>query len=396
MSWIASYEAARSADNTSPLFKRAAAIFAVAAAVQRKCWMRSRSETVFPNLYMLLVGPSAAGKGVALGPMADALAGLNRAGEGPLIHIAPASVTSAALADELEDAAIHFMAKDMTPYQYNALTIISREFGVFLPAYDSQMLNTLTDLYDNKGYDERRRGKGKRLTIKDATLNMIGGTTPAYLNNTLPEGAWEEGFMSRTIVVYAGALPPVEIIEEVDGIVATEASVRAELRDISQMHGQIKWHPDALRHFNAWLLNGRQPQPTHPKLIYYNERRHWNAMKIAMISAIARRSRKVEELDVDFALDFLFTCEAQMPEVFKAMKTGGDQEAIRELWYFMYQRYIKPANNNRPIARHALVQFLQAKVPAYRIEQIIQIMEAAHFIKYDGKGGYTPVKESDT
>lgn len=393
MNWVSAYLSAVENDNTSVLFKRWTAYWTIAAAVQRKCWLVSLNKVVYPNLYVILCGPSAAGKGVALDPSARFLAALNQKGEAVLQHVAPASVTSAALADELEDAVITFIAKDGTPYQYNALSIISRELGVFLPAYDNVMINTLTDLYDNKGYDERRRGKGKRLTIENAMLNFIAGTTPAYLNNTLPEGAWEEGFMSRSVVVYGSALPPPEIIEEFDAGVASESQVIKGLRNIAQRTGRVRWSVPGLQHFNRWYKAGMPPQPNHPKLLTYNSRRHYNAMKLTMLNCISRGGSAMEPEDVDEALGLLIETEGLMPEAFKAMKTGGDQEAIREVYHYLYTRYSK---NGKSVPRHQLVAILQNLVPAYKVEQILQVMESARFIKNDGKGGYIPVRESDT
>jgi hypothetical protein len=378
-------------DNTPLLFRRWTAYWVVAAAVQRKCWFVSLNKVIYPNLYVILCGPSAAGKGVALDPAARLLAGLNKKGESILQHVAPASVTSASLADELEDAVITFIAKDGTPYQYNALSIISRELGVFLPAYDGTMINTLTDLYDNKGYDERRRGKGKRLTIENAMLNFVAGTTPAYLNNTLPEGAWEEGFMSRSVVVYGSAMPPAEIVEEFEADAMTEGQLLRGLRDIANRSGRVYWSVPGLQHFNRWYKSGMLPQPNHPKLLTYNSRRHFNAMKLALVNCIARGGQKMEEQDVDAALLLLQDTEALMPEAFKAMKTGGDQEAVREVYHYCFTQYMK---KKKGVPRYQLVALLQNLVPAYKVEQILTVMESARMIKPDGKGGYVPVRES--
>ena len=50
--------------NTEPKasYRRWAAISAVAAALQRKCYLVIGSETFYPNLYVILTGPPAARK----------------------------------------------------------------------------------------------------------------------------------------------------------------------------------------------------------------------------------------------------------------------------------------------------------------------------------------------
>ena len=65
-------------------------------------------------------------------------------------------------------------------------------------------MSILNHLYDCPPYKERKRGKGIEYELENAQLNLLAGTQPAYLNNLLPEGAWQQGFMSRTIIVYSG------------------------------------------------------------------------------------------------------------------------------------------------------------------------------------------------
>lgn len=382
MTWLADYGAYVSGDNTSPLFKRWAGAFIVGAAIQRKCWIKSLGRVIYPNLYILLVGPSAAGKGVALGPIRSLLSELDHQ------HIAPASLTSAALADELEDASVTFIGPQAQPFNYNALTVISREFGVFLPAYDPVFMNVLTDVWDNEGYEERRRTRNKKIHMPKAMLNIIGGTTPAWLVNTLPDNAWEEGFMSRMIVVYAGAMPPVAITEELEERIAP-AACAAGLRRIAERCGQVRFSAEALRYLNEWLLSGGQPAPTHPKLATYNQRRHYNLMKLALIHAVAAGHREIEKEDMSLALDMLLETESFMPDAFKAMRSGGDQQAMRELWDFMYVLYGK---NQKPIHRSKLFQFLTDKVPAHNVERVILIMEQAQLIKAAPGGCFIPVR----
>jgi hypothetical protein len=298
-------------------------------------------------------------------------------------------MTAAALADELEEAIISFVDSDGDVFQYNYLTILSREFGVFLPKYDNAMLNNLTDMFDNKGYDERRRKAGKRLSLENASITLFGACTPAYLNNTLPEGAWEEGFMSRTVVVYSGAMPPKPITEEAESH-KNITKVINDLRKISDICGKVSWTKGGLEALNNWYLNGRKPAPTHPKLVTYNERRHLNAMKLAVIHAVARGSSYIEVSDFEDALALLLRTEETMPEAFKAMRTGGDQQAMKELWHFMYGEYMR--KKQTPVPRALLVDFLSDRVPAHSVDRVIQVMTAAGHIKPAPTNAFIPVR----
>ena len=65
--------------NTEPptLFRKWTAISCIAAAMQRKCVVEwGTSLTFYPNLFIVLVGPSATGKGTAMNPGLDIISEL--------------------------------------------------------------------------------------------------------------------------------------------------------------------------------------------------------------------------------------------------------------------------------------------------------------------------------
>lgn len=383
--WLEYYLDATAHDNTSLIFKKWTGIYCAAAGLQRRVYAQSLGDFIFPNLYLLLVGPSAAGKGVALKGAEAVLPKID--GQ----HIASDSLTSASFADELNAALITHIDSKNRPHQYHSLTIISDEFGVFLPEYDSAFLQRLTKLWDNKGFSERRRGNnnGEKVSIEKATVNLIGGTTPVFLNNVLPEGAWHEGFMSRMLVVYAGAMPPVPITQEAPSATTLDTAARELNKLIKKREGLVPWSKTGLEYFNHWHLNGRKPAPEHPKLMTYNERRHFNAIKIATISAVLNGNSKLMEDDIKFALELLFETEMHMPDAFKAMKTGGEQEAMKELWHWMFGEY---ARRGKPLPRANVTRFLMEKVPAHSVDRVLQVMTSAGLIQQGLGNTYIPIK----
>jgi hypothetical protein len=364
--WLDGYREYAAPLNAPELFVKWAGIFTLGAACQRRFWIRSLGQMVYPNLYIFLTGPSAAGKGKALGPIIGILRALDKH------FLAPDSVTAAALADEFADAyTTHADAKGNV-IECNPVTIVSEELGVMLPEYDRTMTQNLTKLYDNLGYTERRRSKGK-IETPGAHLSLIAGTTPAYLQNMLPEGAWEHGFMSRVIMVYSGPLARQPLTEEM------HKHLLRNLNKLLEKQGRITWTPEARDALNDWYyVRGGKPAPTHPKLATYVERRHYNAMKIAMIYALAEGRMQIEVGDFNAALELLLETEAVMPDAFKAMRSGGDQAAMKEAWHFLFQLYVKKP---QPIPKWKLAQFLGEKVPAHNVDRIIQVMVMGRLIK---------------
>ena len=194
--------------------------------------------------------------------------------------------------------------------------------------------------------------------------------------------------MSRSIIVYSGAQPPVQITEEVAARVGFKECLKG-LERIARRTGQVRWSPAALGGLNSWLMQGCPPAPTHPKLTTYNQRRIFNAMKLSLIFALAAGHPKVEPEDVQQAIDLLLSTEQTMPDAFKAMKSGGDQQAIKELWHFMY---VLHAKSGKPIHKSKLVHFLHDKIPAHNIDRVILVMEQAGLIRPAQGGCFTPIK----
>lgn len=374
------------------IFAKWAAIFTLGAAVQRRYWVQSKGQPVYPNLFVFLCGPPATGKGVVLGPVHDVLSRIKDH------HLGTDSLTAAGLADELSDAEVYYVAPGGKPLDCNALTVVSEELGVFLPAYDNVMMNMLTKLWDNKGYSERRRKAGSRLDIPKAHLSIIAGTTPAYLNNMLPEGAWDEGFMARVMLVYSGPSGPKPITEEEELSTATTlfSQIVHDLQKICNGSGRIRWNKESLEAINTWHMAGGEPAPTHPRLHNYRGRRHFNMIKLCMLMALARRSNTIELEDFERGLDLLVETEKIMPEAFKAMKTGGDQQAMRELYDEMLRLYIK---TKKPIPEWKVVTALADRVPAHNIERIIDIMVRSKLFRREdvNKVGpcYVPLTSTD-
>jgi hypothetical protein len=190
------------ADKGSPaLYAKWAGIFTVSALIERKAWITTVKGKLYPNQYIILVGPAGIGKSICTNAAFD-LINESRSPQ-QILHMAPTSVTKASLIDSLNGAE-RFILKNGGADRFNSLIIIPNELGVFLPVWEGDFMNTMTDLWDNKRYAETRRTKNISIEIPNPQLNMLSATTPGYLNTLLPEGAWESGFMSRTLLAFSG------------------------------------------------------------------------------------------------------------------------------------------------------------------------------------------------
>src|SRR5687768_12036585 len=64
-SWVDAFGMFTAKTGSPHLFRKWAAIYTVAAAMERKTWIRTARRIMYPNMYVILVGPAGAGKGLA-------------------------------------------------------------------------------------------------------------------------------------------------------------------------------------------------------------------------------------------------------------------------------------------------------------------------------------------
>lgn len=241
-------------------------------------------------------------------------------------------------------------------------------------------MSTLTDLYDGSRYMERRRSsKTGAILIEKPQFNLLAATTPGHLNDFLPPGAFDQGFLSRCFLVYSGEMQLRPLFDVARGNAERWAALKKDLRRIGTIYGEMKFSPVAAEKITAWHMGGRTPVPGHPKLNNYNTRRTLHLIKLCMVaSASCGDSLEITELNYQQALDWLLEVESHMPDIFKSMASGGDMKVIEECWYYVFQVYAK---TKAPVPEAKVFQFLQERVPAHTVERIADVMCRAGLLK---------------
>jgi energy-coupling factor transporter ATP-binding protein EcfA2 len=358
-------------------------VVAVSGALERRCYTITAESTIYPNLFVLLVGPPGVGKSKAIDLVQELWA---TTGE---LNVAPSTITKAGLIDALQEG----FRQTTTPVYnlYHSLLVASSEFGNLVPAHDLAFLNTLNELYDCRNvFEERTRGGGK-LKIDKPHLCLVGGTQPKFLGDLLPESAFGMGFTSRLIFVYAAERTKVSLFGARSEKKQMRRELEHDLNRIVKLAGEFQWTDEAARQIESWHQEGCPPEPTHPKLQNYNPRRIAHAIKLSMVMAADENSEMlIQPHHFHEARSLLLETEHYIPEIFREISASGSQsQEIEEAFEFLWHRYAK---TNRPIRESALTHFLSQRVPTYQIENIINTMLASNMISEekqgDGKADY--------
>lgn len=357
------------------LFRLWSAISAIAGALERRIWVETGRGQLYPNLYVLLVAPPGVGKDQAISRVEDLWYATKR------LFVAPDSVTSASLLDSLAEADRKIVINGHLAFEYHSLVVPAAEFGVLVPAHDTEFLSRLNKIFDcPRALRVRRKYIKEEVSIIKPQLNILAGSQPGFLASLLPEEAWSMGFTSRLIMIYANAGPTVDIFGDGDPRSNLRDVLLARMESIASLNGLVSWELAAMNELKSWHLSGGLPKPEHTKLTHYNARRTLHLLKLAMIASVSRGDDLTITLaDLERAKTWLFHAEYLMPDIFRDMVGRSDAQIIQEMHYFMWRIYAAD-KQHRPIHSARIVNFLTNRVPSEKLLRIIEIAERSNVI----------------
>ncbi len=291
----------------------------LAGALQRKVNLRWGFETIYPNLFVVLVGPSGkARKGVALGIAKEMLSQV------PGIAIAPEATTREAVIAAMKRAITNYQDDDGVIKFHCSLTAFSEELSVFLGQNDIKFLANLTDWYDSKSnwaYETVGRGRD---SLQGLCFNMLGATAPDWLQSMLPQEAVGGGFTSRVVFVVEdrkGKTVPKHQLTQDE--LELEAALRRDLERINQLSGGFSFSQAGEDAYTSWYTaqdemgkKGESPIED-PRFAGYVERRTTHIRKLMMLLSVSRGdSLVIEREDFDRALKIMKATELKMHRTF--------------------------------------------------------------------------------
>lgn len=319
--WVTGFLTLTENLESSELYRVWAGMSTVAACLKRKCSLRWLAFNEFyPNLYILLVGPSGARKGEAL---TAAKWFLSEKG----IAISSQSVTREALIDSLvscidQDIIINPKNTDEgdLALHHCSLTVFSEEFTVFLGYNNVQLISDLCDWFDGTSpWTYRTRGRGEE-TIRNVWVNLIGATTPSTLRSALPSDAIGGGLTSRMMLVYASKPDKAVVYPR---LTAKQLELRTQLLEdldeISTLGGYFETDRTFNSRWEQWYPHQVENPPFQdPNFEGYMSRRQVHVIKSAMVLCASRTDDMIlTSADFDRALALVERTETLMPFVYR-------------------------------------------------------------------------------
>lgn len=310
----------------------------IAGALQRRVYLNwGIDQVIYPNLYVVLIGPSGrTRKGMAIGIAKSFLKAV------PHVTVVPESSSGRqAMILAMKRALRNFNdpTKNGKISFHCAVTAFSEELAVFLGQGDIPYLANLTDWYDSKDdweYETVSRGKD---SLQGLCLNLMGGTAPDWIQSMIPQEALGGGFTSRIIFV----------VEEVKRKIVPEHSITHaekklqlalsnDLERIALLSGEIQFTDDAKAHYVNWYItqdmnmsNKIMPVADH-RFAGYCERRATHLRKLMILCSASRGDDlTITKDDFDRAVSFLTGAEEQMSKTFGGLGRAKNSEMLQQV-----------------------------------------------------------------
>jgi hypothetical protein len=278
----------------------------IASTVRRNVYLNQGTHILFPNMYVILIGPPGrVRKSTSIRLGRHLLLGV----EG--IHFGADSLTR----EEL----IRSLAKISTGSKQAAMTIHSTELSSLIEPSGIKMIQFLTDIFDGDykwRYSTKHQGKD---VINNPILNILAATTPTWIADGLPADVIGHGFTSRVLFVYGADrrfLRPFP--GQLDGELAR--NLQADLDHISRIEGDFTWGEGSKDCYKEIYEEIDAQIPKDYRVEGFHNRKDIYTLKVAMLLSIARSDDLViYPGDITTAYAALSAIEESMHKTFSAV-----------------------------------------------------------------------------
>jgi hypothetical protein len=342
----------------------------ISACLGRRVWLPFGTMTLFPNLYVILVGSSGTQrKSTTVNAMGKLLWSLT-----PTPRIIAQQITPEKLVEDLKST-------EVVDSQNNPIGTLTEsctgfalidELTTFLrvQTYDAGLGTLLIKMFDCPDkYEYRTKTKGVAL-IENGCLGLLGATTVQGLRDAVPERAIGDGLTSRILFVYADEKPkPVPLPTLTNRQRELFDQMIQTLQHFQTLRGEFHLDDDAMKFYcDVYKQHWETPMYDDPLLSGYTSRWSTHLLKLAMILSICESDSLMIALrHVQAAVRLLEGIEPQLQTVMSLISStdkGASINFVRSL----------VRRSKGPICHADLARAANHRMDAYELEGILQTL----------------------
>jgi hypothetical protein len=347
-------------------------------------------------MYIILVGPAGvANKSTSMRAGEELLASLKE------VSIGPSTITWQKIAVSLQEAQeeLKLFAPDGTETKHKmaCLSFFVSELGTFFRLGDTGFTESLIDWFDAQDslrdwtYDTKTSGT---VAVRNPWINLIGCTTPSWLQANFPENMIGGGLTSRILFVYGDkkrqlVAYPSQVVQSSEHKEMRDKLV-FDLRLISTMGGEYHLTAPAIEWGTAWYKKLWSARPIHmagDRYDGYIARKQTHMHKIAMVLAASQSGELLlHDRHLQMADQLLSTVEPDMVKVFSSIGAVSETRYANEmLSYIAAYGFITPDN---------LWKLCRSGMKSQDFEMVLKLLvqnQMAKSVMKDGRIGLIPL-----
>lgn len=291
-------------------------ISALSALVNGQVYTRMGRYEIYPNMYIVLLGPPGNGKTSAMRRSEKLIRGFED------ISLSAQSETAEGLVRFMRDKCVRPLSLPDGNVDFTPVTCFLSELSNFFGRDPGGMIDVLTGIWDCGGDNFHRRTKGQGEDILPRpNLNLLGCTTQDWITTYLKSDIIGGGFTRR--VVFVNEMMG-DDTKRVPRPMDTPESIRAMencrtygtvLRGVK---GEMVWGPGLTSFWDHWYAT--RVIPREPDIRGYHKTKPILVLKVAMLAALSKRPDKIITIeDMEFALSLLAATEHNLLKVFQGI-----------------------------------------------------------------------------
>jgi hypothetical protein len=381
--WILDYVRAVDAVSESPLsYNLWGGISVVSSALKRNVFMNLKTFTIYPNQFIVFVGPPGLGKGVA---MRDSHEFTER---DKLVNYMSDRVTAPRIIEKLfqgftspmkvSNGQVGIGAKDAS------VTLTSTELPTLIGSSD-WMLTFLCDAWDKGKFDYDTKNKGS-FVVSGMCVSLIGGCTPDFIRKISKDSnsTVSSGFSARTIFV--NETKKSKKLAWADGLrnnplkIGVIKDLEDRLLDISNLSGEFVLDPYARQLYEKFydVLDSTDDDTD----VYRNfrSRQHIHVLKTAMaLSAAESNSLIITKVILEKAIGLVEDIAVGIDEVFRGVGESDLSSALARLQLYIERKKLVTS----PQLIEDNIRFINHE----DIIKVLNVMELIGFVYIKNQGG---------